>query len=181
MVTVPLYVNAWCRLILSINSEICATIYSAKNFKISSGRMELTRSAVCLIFSIVLHADGKLHVFEGSDDFRGCAYLCVRLYWTGFGFWANIVEEFLLLSIFGCVRTWDQKLSSGLVSGQLNSALDVANVNGRSSLSISLRRFCAIFLPAHSSRVKARTPSPIRLDTIARVEGLHWLTQGSLS
>ena len=65
---------------------------------------------------------------QGPDDFNGYGYFYVRLYWTGFGFQANIVEEYVLLSallhIFvGLKRTWDQKLSSGLMSGQLNLAI----------------------------------------------------------
>ena len=44
------YVNACYYLILSIIYEICAAIFSAKNFKISKDRSELTRSAVFLIF-----------------------------------------------------------------------------------------------------------------------------------
>ena len=44
----------------------CATIFSAKNLKISSDRTGLTRSAVFLIFFIVVHAVGNLHVFKVS-------------------------------------------------------------------------------------------------------------------
>ena len=51
----------------------------------------------------------------GTVSFSTCA-LC----WTGFGFQANTVEEYVLLSAFfflhtfvGLKRTWDQKLSSG--------------------------------------------------------------------
>merc|ERR1712136_340768 len=128
LVNVRSYVNACYCLILSIIYEICATIFSAKNFKISNDRTGLTRSAVFLIFFIVVHAVGNLHVFKGPDDFNGYGYFYVRLYWTGFGFQANIVEEYVLLSallhIFvGLKRTWDQKLSSGLMSGQLNLAI----------------------------------------------------------
>ena len=62
------------------------------------------------------------------DDFNGCGYFYVRLYCTGLGFQANIVEEYGLLSalqhIFaGLKRTRDQKLSSGLMSGHLNLAI----------------------------------------------------------
>ena len=61
----------------------------------------------------------------GPDDFNRYSYFFVRLYCTGLGFQANIVEEFVPLSasqhIFaGLKRTRDQKLSSGLKSGQLN-------------------------------------------------------------
>ena len=50
LVNVRSYVNACYYLILSIIYEICATIFSAKNFKISKDRSGLTRSAVFLIF-----------------------------------------------------------------------------------------------------------------------------------
>ena len=35
---------------------------------------------------------------QGLDDFNGNGQFYVRLYWTGFGFQANIVEESVLLS-----------------------------------------------------------------------------------
>ena len=62
------------------------------------------------------------------DDFNGYGYFYVSLNCTGLGFQANIVEEYGLLSalqhIFaGLKRTRDQKLSSGLMSGQLNLAI----------------------------------------------------------
>ena len=49
-------------------------------------------------------------------------------YWTGFEFQANTVEEYVLLSAFlhilvGLKRTWDRKLSSGLMNVQLNLAI----------------------------------------------------------
>ena len=114
-------------LILNIIYEICAIILSAKNVKmIERG---LTRSAVSLFFFIVVYVVGiYLHMFKGPDDFNGYGYFSVRLYCTGLGFQANIVEEYVLLSallhIFaGLKRTRDQKLSSGLMSGQLSLAI----------------------------------------------------------
>ena len=67
---------------------------------------------------------------QRPDEFNGYGYFYVRLYWTGFGFQGNIVEEYVLLSaslnIFvGLKRTWDQKLSSKVWSGQLNLAITV--------------------------------------------------------
>ena len=55
---------------------------------------------------------------HSRDDFNGYGYFFVRLFCTGLGFQANIVEEYVLLSalqhIFaGLKRTRDQKLSSG--------------------------------------------------------------------
>eukprot|EP00811_Abedinium_folium_P026317 NODE_3861_length_1971_cov_55.816161.p1 GENE.NODE_3861_length_1971_cov_55.816161~~NODE_3861_length_1971_cov_55.816161.p1 ORF type:complete len:539 (+),score=113.85 NODE_3861_length_1971_cov_55.816161:1-1617(+) len=61
-------------------------------------RRGLTRSAIFLIFFIVIHAVGNLHIFLGPDDFNGYGYFYVRLYWTGFGLPANIVEEYVLLA-----------------------------------------------------------------------------------
>ena len=88
----------------------------------------LTRSAVFLIFLIVVHAVGNLHVTKGPGDFNVHGYFYVRLYRTGFGFQANLVEECVLCSAFlhdsvGLERTWDQELSPGLMSGQLNLAI----------------------------------------------------------
>ena len=65
---------------------------------------------------------------DQPDDFNGYDYFFVRLYCTCLGFEANIVEEYVLLSallhIFaGLKRTRDQKLSSGLMSGQLSLAI----------------------------------------------------------
>jgi hypothetical protein len=58
----------------------------------------------------------------GPDDFNGYGYFYVRLYWTGFGLPANIVEEYILLSAMlhmfvGVRRSWDKRSlakSSGL-------------------------------------------------------------------
>jgi len=99
-----------------------------KNFKISNDRVGLTRSAILLILFMVIHAVGNLHVFLGPDDFNGYGYFYVRLYWTGFGLPANIVEEYILLSallhVFVALkRTWDMKLKMGVMSGQLNLAI----------------------------------------------------------
>merc|ERR1719230_2233706 len=95
---VKAYFHAFWSLWLTILYEVCATIFTAKNFKISSDRAGLTRSAILLVLFIVIHAVGNLHVFMGPDDFNGYGYFYVRLYWTGFGLPANIVEEYILLS-----------------------------------------------------------------------------------
>ena len=97
---------------LSISYENCATISSAKNFKISNDQTGYTKCRFPHIF-IVVHAVGNLHVFKGPDDFNGYDYFSVRLYWTGFGFQANIVEEYVLLTavlhIFvGLKQMWDR-------------------------------------------------------------------------
>merc|ERR1711966_339860 len=112
---------AW-YLMLAVLWEVCATIFTAKNFEVSNDRVGLTRSAILLILFIVIHAVGNLHVFMGPDDFNGYGYFYVRLYWTGFGLPANIVEEYIALSVLLHVgvalkRTWDQKLKRVKTSG----------------------------------------------------------------
>merc|ERR1719174_3487827 len=77
---------------------------------------------------MIIHAVGNLHVFLGPDDFNGYGYFYVRLYWTGFGLPANIVEEYVLLAallhVFVAMkRTWDISLNYTVASGQLNLAI----------------------------------------------------------
>merc|ERR1712217_150462 len=129
LINVAAYFNATWYLLLSILYEVCATIFSTNNFKISNDRMGLTRSAILLILFIVIHAVGNLHVFKGPDDFNGYGYFYVRLYWTGFGLPANIVEAYILLAALlhvfvGLKRTWDMKLA--LAKSQGFDALNLA-------------------------------------------------------
>jgi hypothetical protein len=128
IIPVKAYFFAAFHLLLAIVVECLKTIFVNKNFKISNDRVGLTRSAILLILFMVIHAVGNLHVFLGPDDFNGYGYFYVRLYWTGFGLPANIVEEYILLSallhVFVALkRTWDMKLKMGIMSGQLNLAI----------------------------------------------------------
>jgi len=128
LVPVKNYFNATWYLLMAVLWEVCATIFSVPNFKISNDRLGLTRSAILLILFIVIHAVGNLHVFLGPDDFNGYGYFYVRLYWTGFGLPANIVEEYILLGVLLHVlaalkRTWDISLAYGVRSGKLNLAI----------------------------------------------------------
>merc|ERR1711972_233820 len=123
------YFHAFWSLWLAILYEVCATIFTAKNIELKPDRTGLTRSAILLILFIVIHAVGNLHVFAGPDDFNGYGYFYVRLYWTGFGLPANIVEEYILLSVLlhvfvGLKRTWDMKLA--LIKTQGLGALNLA-------------------------------------------------------
>ena len=56
----------------------------------------LARSVMFLFVFIIFHAVGKLEVFMGLNDFNGFGYFYVRLYLTGLGFSANIMEEYVL-------------------------------------------------------------------------------------
>merc|ERR1719282_30838 len=129
IINVQSYLIATWYLWIAILYEVCATIFTAKNIKIANDRVGLTRSAILLVLFIVIHAVGNLHVFKGPDDFNGYGYFYVRLYWTGFGLPANIVEECICLSVLlhvfvGLKRTWDMKLA--LVKSQGLSALNLA-------------------------------------------------------
>jgi len=122
------YLKAAWVMVIAVFLEVVRTIFTIKNFKITNDRVGLTRSAMFLIVFQVIHAVGNLHVFLGPDDFNGYGYFYVRLYWTGFGLPANIVEEYLLLSallhVFVAMkRTWDISLNYTVASGQLNLAI----------------------------------------------------------
>merc|ERR1719168_143924 len=128
IINVKAYIFAGWYLMISVLWEVCATIFSVKNIKISNDRVGLTRSAILLILFMVIHAVGNLHVFMGPDDFNGYGYFYVRLYWTGFGMPANIVEEYVLLAALlhvfvGLKRTWDISINYTLASGKLNLAI----------------------------------------------------------
>merc|ERR1712196_87452 len=106
--------------VLTIFWQGSLTLAPAKN-----SRIALTRSAMFMFLFIVVHAVGNLHVFLGPDDFNGYGYFYVRLYWTGFGLPANIVEEYVLLSALlhvfvGLKRTWDARNMKSLAGGDFN-------------------------------------------------------------
>jgi cytochrome b involved in lipid metabolism len=127
IINVKSYIYATIYLWIAIIMEVLKTIFCNKNFKINAtDRVGLTRSAILLILFIVIHAVGNLHVFAGPDDFNGYGYFYVRLYWTGFGLPANIVEEYILLSALlhvtaGLAKTWNKIGTKGaIVDGNLN-------------------------------------------------------------
>jgi hypothetical protein len=120
--------GALCYMVLGFMKEIVFTIFGQTNITLTNDRVGLTRSAMFLFFFILIHAVGNLHVFLGPDDFNGYGYFYVRLYWTGFGFNANIVEEYVLLAallhIFVALkRTWDISINYTMTSGKLNLAM----------------------------------------------------------
>merc|ERR1719310_261529 len=105
--------------------ELVRTIFTVNNFKFNNDRIGVTRSAIFLIVFQIIHAIGNLHVFLGPDDFNGYGYFYVRLYPTGFGLNANIVEEYVLLAailhvLVALRRTWDINLGYSVYSGKLN-------------------------------------------------------------
>jgi hypothetical protein len=116
-------VFAWIR-------ELVFSIFTGGNFlfSIKSERCGLTRSAFFLLLFIAIHAFGNVNLFSGPDSFNGYGHMFVRLYWTGFGLDANIVEEYLLLAgmlhiVVALMRTWEISMGYTLASGKLNLAL----------------------------------------------------------
>ena len=145
LVSVRSYVSACHYLVLNVIHEIWPTNLAAKNFKISSDRTGPTRSAVFLVFHIVVVAVGNRHVFKRPDDLNGNGYFHVRVCWTGVDFQVNIVQEYVLLSallhIFvGLKRTSDQKLSQALMSSQLDLNLAVTGLMLLTFMTIHLSR-----------------------------------------
>lgn len=123
--------GAWARALMYMVSafvvEILKTVFSAKNFQFTNDRTGLTRSAIFLVFFMVIHAVGNLHVFAGPDDFNGYGYFYVRLYWTGLGLNANIVEEycalcFLLHAAVAIRRVWGVRGSYSALKGKFKLA-----------------------------------------------------------
>merc|ERR1712136_679004 len=115
-------------MVLNFMKEIIFTIFGQKNIVLTNDRVGLSRSAIFLFVFVIIHAVGNLHVFLGPRDFNGYGYFYARLYWTGFGFQANIVEEYVLLSALLHVavalkRTWDISLNYSVASGKLNMAI----------------------------------------------------------
>merc|ERR1712086_950491 len=108
--------------------EIIFTIFGQKSITLTNDRVGLTRSAMFLFVFIIIHAVGNLHVFLGPDDFNGYGYFYVRLYWTGFGLEANIVEEYVALCavlhvLVALKRTYEISVNMALSTGKLNLAL----------------------------------------------------------
>merc|ERR1712232_608845 len=91
---IPGCIGALCYMVLGFMKEIIFTIFPQKNLTITNDRVGVTRSAMFLFVFIVIHAIGNLHIFLGPDDFNGYGYFYVRLYPSGFGLPANIVEEY---------------------------------------------------------------------------------------
>merc|ERR1712005_64833 len=107
--------------------ELIFTIFGQQNIVLTNDRVGVTRSAMFLFLFIIIHAVGNLHVFLGPDDFNGYGYFYVRLYPTGFGFQANIVEEYVALCallhvLVALKRTYDISLNMTVASGKLNLA-----------------------------------------------------------
>jgi len=120
--------GALCYMVLGFMKEIIFTILPQKNVVLTNDRSGLTRSALFMFVFIIIHAVGNLHVFLGPNDFNGYGYFYVRLYWTGFGFSANIVEEYIALAailhvVVALKRTWDISINYTIASGKLNLAL----------------------------------------------------------
>merc|ERR1712091_529848 len=122
--------------------EILFTIVPQKNITLSNDRVGLTRSAMFLF--IIIHAVGNLHVFLGPDDFNGYGYFYVRLYWSGFGFETNIVEEYVALCallhvVVALKRTYENSMTMGMATGKLNLA--ISGITLLSFMTIHLYQF----------------------------------------
>merc|ERR1719181_2582380 len=138
------WLGALCYMVLGFMTEIIFTIFGQKNIILTNDRSGVTRSAMFLFIFIIIHAIGNLHVFLGPDDFNGYGYFYVRLYPTGFGFQANIVEEYVLLAALLHVsvalrRTWDISINYTIASGKLNLA--ISGVTLLTFMSIHLFQF----------------------------------------
>ena len=144
--------EGWCvsivAMVWAFLMQIFGTIFFTGNFIFNNDRVGLTRSAFFLIMFMVIHAVGNLHVFLGPDDFNGYGYFYVRLYWTGFGFDANIVEEYVAIAavlhvLVGLKRTWDINITMPVSSGKLNLAFSGLWLLVYMTIHLQQIRFCA--------------------------------------
>jgi hypothetical protein len=125
---IPGCIGALAYMVLGFMKELLFTIVGQQNIVLTNDRVGLPRSAMFLFVFIIIHAVGNLHVFLGPEDFNGYGYFYVRLYWTGFGLPANIVEEYVLLAallhvLVALKRTWDISINQTVSSGKMNLAL----------------------------------------------------------
>lgn len=119
--------GAICYMVYGFLREIIFTIFGQKNIVLTDDRVGLTRSAMFLFFFMIIHSVGNLHVFLGPDDFNGHGYFYVRLYWSGFGLEANIVEEYVALCavlhvLVALKRTYKMSLNFKVSDGKMNLA-----------------------------------------------------------
>merc|ERR1711967_188354 len=122
------WIGALCYMVLGFMKELIFTIFGQKNIVLTNDRVGLTRSAMLLFVFIIIHAIGNLHVFLGPNDFNGYGYFYVRLYPTGFGLPANIVEIYVALCallhvLVALKRTWDISINYKVSEGKLNLAI----------------------------------------------------------
>jgi hypothetical protein len=141
---VPGACGALVYMVLGFMKEIIFTIFGQKNIVLTNDRVGLTRSAMFLFVFIIIHAIGNLHVFLGPDDFNGYGYFYVRLYWSGFGLEANIVEEYVALCallhvVVALKRTYEISLKMAISTGKLNLA--ISGVTLLSFMTIHLFQF----------------------------------------
>merc|ERR1719160_2041278 len=133
-------------MVASFLRELLMTIFSTLPVQITGDRASVTRSAFFLFVFIIIHAVGNLHVFLGPDDFNGYGYFYVRLYWTGFGLDANIVEEYVALCamlhvMVALKRTYDISIGMAMSSGKLNLAISGITLLGFMTLHLFQFRF----------------------------------------
>jgi cytochrome b involved in lipid metabolism len=125
---VPGWFGAVVYMVMGFMKETLLTIFGQNTIQFTNDRVGLTRSAMFLFVFIIIHAVGNLHVFLGPNDFNGYGYFYVRLYPTGFGLPANIVEIYVALCallhvLVALKRTWDISINYKVSEGKLNLAI----------------------------------------------------------
>ena len=162
---------------LAVRLEVGATTFATNNSKVSHDRLGLTRSVILRFDFIGIHAVGNLRVFKGPEDFNGYGYFYVRLYWNGFGFRANTVEEYNLLSVLlhvvvGLKHTLDIKLAQ--MRAMASRAADV-------KFPRMLKEECSMNAKGWEER---QTTRPAELQAVPHLQpvhlGCHGLFEGLL-
>ncbi|EER16075.1 succinate dehydrogenase, putative [Perkinsus marinus ATCC 50983] len=104
--------------IVMLAYEIGATVFTVKNYKVVHDKSGLTRAALFMIFFVIIHGLGNLHVFAGADHFNSYGYFLNHPV-----LWGSLmlpVELYLLFAglmhvVVACVRTYKfKKISMGV-------------------------------------------------------------------
>merc|ERR1712007_421716 len=107
----------------------------SRNFHIQPFRQKGIDKKCNILDIFPCYPCGNLHVFLGPDDFNGYGYFYVRLYWSGFGLPANIVEEYVLLSALlhatvAILRTRTIWKNRNRYDGKVNSGTELSRYTG---------------------------------------------------
>jgi len=118
-------------LALNVIRQVLKTVFFTGNFifKIDGNRTGTIRSAIFLLTFTIIHALGNFtDMLGGPNETNGEGYFFDRLYWTGFGLPASVVEEYLALALLLHVtvalkRSWDISINYCLYTGKWNMLL----------------------------------------------------------
>ena len=137
-----------------ILAESGKTVFTANNLSIAHDKSGLTRSATFLIFYVVVHALGNLHVFAGPDAFNGYAYFLNHP--VKWGALALPFELYLLI----CAIVHVSVATIRTIKFKSMSMLWDTNLRGQLSLAVT-GAFLFLFLVIHIAQFRLPSTYPL--------------------